>query len=1267
MPRSNKKKSRLKSPPESPIKMKMSSSIFEREQDLMFTRAVTSAKKHGINILPGERSSSDGNCAFQAAINNVNNRKCFKEKYPFSPDYYRRLWVTDMKNRTSNDPTWKILPDKEWEAGWNEMLISGVYERAIFGDLMLFGIACGLRKTLLIFNTSLDSPHDPIYVGDPRKFGVEPDTEIPLILAYNLSHYESLLPKTNKDIEETIQLVSKYINGLYTFGKDDIPFLVSEVGSNQSQGLDTQNEDFSIISNNCERDYQPRRKYQKKDEIRIETAESSAKKKIKDMTPDEFKKYKKNKKEEKRNNETDEEAALRRRRDNDRKKAAKLKESQQEKGKRNEKQRKAMASLKEREAPEEKERRNEKQRKVMATLKEKETPEEKEKRNEKQRKAKATLKEKETPEEKEKRNEKQRKAMAKAKNYPKTMFVARNAKKVLYCEQLVPELKDSNDKIGVMNNICAECGALKWKSETSTVCCNGGKVSLTPFPDPPAYLKQLWTADTIEARLFREQSRPFNNALALSSIKVNERKFSDGFTPNVVFQGKVSHIYGPIQAEENETPRFAQLYVVDPAMQHTMRVHNMNLPKSLNKKQIDTITNIMKKLQKVMEEVNPYVKDFKQICEIADDELIQGKLVISCKDRPKGAHERTYNKQTCMSEVSVLTNSQPGDLVLRKRGGGLQFVYDIHPSAQALHFTLLFPFGTDGYNEQTKHVNGDKAKRVTPREFFAFHLNMRDRQSDFLFRARRLFQEYICIAFTTIQSQKLKFHRNNQAALRADTYKNVREVLEGVVPMSDRIHSDDHKMKLGKRIVLPKTFIGSPRWYNSEFQDAMAICREYHKPDFFITMTCNQNWEEIKRELRKGESAQDRPDIVARVFKQKKDQLIKDINANKMFGKVPACLWVIEFQKRGLPHVHILVILSEDHRISTATEVDDVICAELPPNPELFNPGTKEREQAERMEAIVLKNMVHGPCGKENPSSPCMIDGKCSKNYPKQFCSQTVVDADNTYPTYQRLAPKDGGRSIVTCVGGKDYVIDNRWIVPYSPYICLRYNCHTNIELCVSPTAPKYLYKYVYKGSDRAMVRVEIGDDDGSKDEISEFEDLRSIGSSEASWQIFNFNITKKHPAVYSLRCHLEDEHHVVFDASSVQSVIEQQKTTELTGFFEYNLQNPETNVKYVDFPKKFVWKNKGWMIRKASFDTIGRVHSIHPAAGDVFYLRMLLHHHHCMGKTSFQDMKTHEGKVSDISYPLYFVFCLKLSVIRQLFISKDLTPHFIFTKQRYI
>ena len=81
-------------------------------------------------------------------------------------------------------------------------------------------------------------------------------------------------------------------------------------------------------------------------------------------------------------------------------------------------------------------------------------------------------------------------------------------------------------------------------------------------------------------------------------------------------------------------------------------------------------------------------------------------------------------------------------------------------------------------------------------------------------------------------------------------------------------------------------------------------------------MTCNPHWEDITLELN-GASVQDWSDLVARVFKMKKDQLIANIMKGKFFSVVPAQLWVIEFQKRCLSHVHILVILREEDRLTT--------------------------------------------------------------------------------------------------------------------------------------------------------------------------------------------------------------------------------------------------------------------------------------------------------------------------------------------------------------
>ncbi len=113
--------------------------------------------------------------------------------------------------------------------------------------------------------------------------------------------------------------------------------------------------------------------------------------------------------------------------------------------------------------------------------------------------------------------------------------------------------------------------------------------------------------------------------------------------------------------------------------------------------------------------------------------------------------------------------------------------------------------------------------------------------------------------------------------------------------------------------------------------------------------------------------------------------------------------------------------------------------------------------------------MRHGPCGYLNPNSPCMRDKdgnlsvKCQKGFPKQFQKTTEWSDRDTYPKYQRRSPEDGGRVIDTPHGP----VDNSWIVPYSPYLCLKYNANINVEICVSAVAAKYLFKYVTKGVDR--------------------------------------------------------------------------------------------------------------------------------------------------------------------------------------------------------
>ena len=139
-----------------------------------------------------------------------------------------------------------------------------------------------------------------------------------------------------------------------------------------------------------------------------------------------------------------------------------------------------------------------------------------------------------------------------------------------------------------------------------------------------------------------------------------------------------------------------------------------------------------------------------------------------------------------------------------------------------------------------------------------------------------------------------------------------------------------------------------------------------------------------------------------------------------------------------------------------------------------------------------------------------MVDGKCSKNFPKPLCAHTIIDQENSWPQYKRWAPNDGGRTAKIKRGDREYEVDNSWVVPYNAWLTLTYDCHINVEFARSPTSCKYLYKYVTKGNNRPMVRTEVEGQDG-RDEIAEYEDLRSVGSSEAVWHMMAYPIARKH------------------------------------------------------------------------------------------------------------------------------------------------------------
>ena len=292
------------------------------------------------------------------------------------------------------------------------------------------------------------------------------------------------------------------------------------------------------------------------------------------------------------------------------------------------------------------------------------------------------------------------------------------------------------------------------------------------------------------------------------------------------------------------------------------------------------------------------------------------------------------------------------------------------------------------------------------------------------------------------------------------------------------------------------------------FQDSMALVRHFGRPTLFITFTANPRWSEIITALPPGQTPDMRPDIIVRVFYLKVKSLLHEVKKNNIFGKYEGCVWTIEYQKRGLPHMHLLLFLHPDDEFLTVERINEVICAELPSldtQPELYN--------------VVTTTMLHGPCGMDNPQAPCMVSKYpgaipyCSKRFPRAFQVETTIQADG-YPLYRR---RDNGIQHIQYNSRGDviHIWDNRSVVPYNPYLSWRYKAHINVEICASVQAIKYIHKYIYKGSDRTTVQVE------QNDEIFCHLQVRYIGPCEAVWQILGFKIHQDKPSVQRLYIYL--------------------------------------------------------------------------------------------------------------------------------------------------
>ena len=831
-------------------------------------------------------------------------------------------------------------------------------------------------------------------------------------------------------------------------------------------------------------------------------------------------------------------------------------------------------------------------------------------------------------------------------------------------------------RLGEMTVECHHCGAKKFKrmryqgvetgGEALGFCCSNGKVSLNKLRPPPEPLKSLYEGNTKEAKQFLDNIRPYNTTFNMTSFGANVvKEIGTGskrfYMPTFGVTGQIYRRYGSLLPPPDDHAKFLQLYFVGESTSEAEQRANLS---SRTKMELILI------LQELLHTNHPYVQDFKYVLQHKLPPNFQ--VVIDETKKPGGIHPGRLNVPNC-KEIAVII--QGGDLagkrdiVLEKRNSELSRITDTHRSYDTLGYPIVFVRGEDGYHiaipeviPGTEPLQEHPKDMVSCREFYNYRFQIREPVSH-LHRARALLSQFAVDMFVKMESERLLFIKNHQKELRADEYAHLKDALLSDDPNLGNSKQQKSNKKQPKQSrneagavegqkdkdkkdakdygmpkILPATHVGSPRYMHEKTQDGMKYVQTFGRPDLFVTFTCNPKWREIQENLLPGQKAEDRHDIVARVFKQKLTRMMDLFKKLQVFGPLNAYMYSIEWQKRGNPHAHILLWLKNKIH---ASDIDNIISAELP------NP-----EEDEELYDIVKANMIHGPCGKDlNKDAPCMRNGKCSKQYPRPFRAETETGKDG-YPAYRRRHPNDEGRhTTIKMAKGKVVTITNQWIVPYCPFLTKIFNAHINVEWCNSVKSIKYVCKYVNKGPDSAMFA--LMQEKNTRDEVDQFECGRYVSTNEAFWRFFKFDLHEHWPAVRTLSVHLENGQRVYFtQQSDVAQVVANPRETTLTGFFTLCQRDDfAKTLLYPQVPSYFTWDNRRWNPRKRGMEVenfpgyfkdeaLGRVYTVHPNQHECFYLRLLLHE--IRGPTSFNALKTVDGVLCGT----YREACLRLGLL---------------------
>ncbi|PWZ41852.1 ATP-dependent DNA helicase PIF4 [Zea mays] len=434
---------------------------------------------------------------------------------------------------------------------------------------------------------------------------------------------------------------------------------------------------------------------------------------------------------------------------------------------------------------------------------------------------------------------------------------------------------------------CGYCTAKKFEYEPPGFCCRGGKVELAPLETPPQLKSMTTNVRDSGIYTFRAQGMMYHN---IKSFGREDQLQRDKEVIRQIVGILRGNPYSEHLRSMGHVENLDDYYIA------------LNLDQTLNQK--------MYNVPLTSEVAAVWIEGSERRGQFSKSVMLHG------KDRSNHGI-RSYHG--CYDALSYPLFFPKGELGWHANIPKVGVSMDKVDAYRAIH--------------RASNANDEDAESpihlcVSVRDYYCYKFQIRPGLFNPILHGKRLFQQFAVDTYIKIESSRLDFIRNNQERLRADLYQGL---------VDSMVDGDISAEKVGKRTVLSPSFIGGPRDMRRRYMDAMALVRKFGKPDIFLTMTCNPNWDEIRRELLPDQTPQDRPDLVVCVFHAKLQELKHRLTKQDILGKVRAYIYVVEFQKRGLPHAHFLLIMQRKYKLTCPEQYDLLISAEIPSNkyPEL--------------------------------------------------------------------------------------------------------------------------------------------------------------------------------------------------------------------------------------------------------------------------------------------------------------------------------------------